>query len=221
MEVSPQKYDTKSEAYFSRARHDILPLLPAYSERVLELGCGNGATLFWLKELQRAKFTHGLELFEPMANEAKHWVDEVRVGNAEQLLPTYAAAQYDLVLCLDVLEHLVDPWQVVDECARLLRPGGTIIASIPNMRTAVVLWKLLVKGEFEYANEGIMDRTHLRWFTRKSAVALLQRPGLHVEACLPTPLAPGSKSEWFNKFTLGSCRGWVTEQYLIKVKRNA
>jgi 2-polyprenyl-3-methyl-5-hydroxy-6-metoxy-1,4-benzoquinol methylase len=219
MTVSSQKYDTKSQAYFTRARHDILPLLPVYSERVLELGCGNGATLFWLKELQRAKFTHGLELFEPMANEAKLWVDEVTVGNAEQLLPTYVAAQYDLILCLDVLEHLVDPWQVVDECARLLRPGGTIIASIPNMRTAVVLWKLLVKGEFDYANEGIMDRTHLRWFTRKSAVALLQRPGLHLAACVPTPLAPGSKSDWFNRLSLGVFRDFVSIQYLVSATK--
>lgn len=219
MEINFQKYDSKSEAYFSRARHDILPLLPTFSERVLELGCGNGATLYWLKEAQRVKFTHGLELFEPMANEAEHWLDEVTLGNAEQLLPTFSSSQYDLILCLDVLEHLVDPWQVVDECARLLRPGGTIIASIPNMRTAVVLWKLLVKGEFDYANEGIMDRTHLRWFTRKTAVALMQRPGLHIQACLPTPLASGSKSAWFNRLSLGVFRDFVSIQYLVSATK--
>jgi len=220
MEDSNQKYDTKSYAYFSQSRQDILPLLPAFSEAVLEVGCGNGATLLWLKQVKRAGYTHGLELFEPMADEARQWVDEVTLGNVEQLLPTFVARQYDLILCLDVLEHLVDPWKVVDECARLLRPGGTIIASIPNMRTAVVLWKLMVKGEFDYANEGIMDRTHLRWFTRKTAVELFQRPGLQVETCLPTPLAPGSKSDFFNKLSAGFFRDFVTIQYLISATKN-
>lgn len=211
-----QQYQTKSYAYFSRARSDIASLLPALSNRVLELGCGNGATLHWLKAERKANFTHGVELFEPMAQEASQYVDEVTLGNAEQLLPSWKAEQYDLILCLDVLEHLVDPWMVIDECARLLKPGGTLIASIPNIRTAVVMYKLLFKGEFEYANQGIMDRTHVRWFTRKSAWRLLQRPPLQPIECIPSPLARGSKSDLFNRVTLGLCRDWVTEQYLIK-----
>jgi 2-polyprenyl-3-methyl-5-hydroxy-6-metoxy-1,4-benzoquinol methylase len=214
-----QRYDSKSTAYFSNARNDIYPLLPAYAERVLEVGCGNGATLQALQAAAKVGYTHGLELFEQMASEARLHLNEVTVGNAEVLVPTWPAAQYDLILCLDVLEHLVDPWAFIDQCARLLKPGGSLIASVPNMRTAPVVYKLLFKAQFDYANEGIMDRTHLRWFTKKSALALLQRESLHVKTWLPSPLAPNSKSDVVNRLSFGMLRDWFTIQYLIRADK--
>jgi 2-polyprenyl-3-methyl-5-hydroxy-6-metoxy-1,4-benzoquinol methylase len=209
-------YRSKSQTYFTNIRKDIEPLLPAQSERVLEIGCGNGATLAYYKERKRFIHTTGLELMPEVVNHAIDGVDAWLIGSVETQLQQIADNSLDLVLCLDVLEHLLDPWAVVDQIATKLKPGGLLIASIPNMRTAVVLSNLLFRGRFEYANQGIMDRTHLRWFTKKSAQELLSRPPLVLQACLPTPFAKGSKSALFNFFTFGFFREFVTEQFLIK-----
>ncbi|MFN3530374.1 MAG: class I SAM-dependent methyltransferase [Bacteroidia bacterium] len=211
-------YHTKPQAYFTNIRKDIEPLLPDFSERVLEIGCGNGATLAHYKATTQFAHCIGLELMPEVINPAIQ-IDEWLIGPVENQLTAVPDASLDLVLCLDVLEHLLDPWAVVQQIAEKLKPGGVLIASIPNMRTAVVLSNLLFKGQFEYANQGIMDRTHLRWFTRKSALALVSSPPFQLLSWMPSPLAKGSKSALVNGLTLGLFRDFFTEQFLIKVQK--
>jgi 2-polyprenyl-3-methyl-5-hydroxy-6-metoxy-1,4-benzoquinol methylase len=215
-----QSYDHKAPAYFNRARMDILPLLPAFSESVLEVGCGNGATLAYLKHQAYCGRTYGLELLESVAEEARKQVDYITIGDAEKILPQWEAKQFDLILCLDVIEHLLDPWAFIDQAARLLKPEGVLIASIPNIRTASVIGKLLFKGTFDYQDAGIMDRTHLRFFTRKSAMELMNRKPLQLERFLFSPLPPGSKSQIANAITLNVFRELFAEQFLIRSKHN-
>ena len=215
-----QSYSNKQETYFSNARKDILPLMPAFAEVALEVGCGNGATLHYLKEQGFCRKTIGMEMHTAVADQAKEMLDEVIIGNAEILIKEQPKNSIDLILCLDVLEHTVEPWQFIDQAAQLLKPGGRIIASIPNIRTAVVLSKLLVKGTFDYHDgAGIMDRTHLRYFTRKSALALMNRAPMEVYKLLPAPNAKGSKSAIANALTLGLMRDFFTEQFLIGAQR--
>ncbi len=215
--MTVQAYQTKDKAYFETARHDILPLLiQARVGCVLEVGCGNGATLRMLKDKGLASMVHGMELMEEIAQEAELHVDCMFVGNAVELLPSLSLEQYDVVLCLDVLEHLVDPWSFVEQLQGVLKPGGCLIASIPNLRTLPVIWRLLVNGSFDYAKQGIMDRTHLRFFTKKTAIELLQTECLSVSAWRRTAFAPWSKSAVFNGITFGLFRDLLTEQYLVK-----
>jgi 2-polyprenyl-3-methyl-5-hydroxy-6-metoxy-1,4-benzoquinol methylase len=215
-----QPYDKKTAEYFSNVRHDILPLVPSFSHKVMEVGCGNGATLKYLKENQYCSETHGIEMFPAVGEQARLNVDRLWIGDAEKIIHTIEAEEYDLILCLDVLEHMLDPWQFADRAAMLLKPGGCLIASIPNMRTAVVLAKLLFKGRFRYHDAaGIMDRTHLRYFTRESAMELMNRKPLQTESVLPSPNARGSKSNIANILTAGMLRDFFTEQFLIRSKR--
>jgi 2-polyprenyl-3-methyl-5-hydroxy-6-metoxy-1,4-benzoquinol methylase len=215
--MTVQAYQTKDRSYFERARQDILSLFPHEGVGcVLEVGCGNGATLRMLKDRGLAAEVHGMELMEEVAQEAELCVDRVFVGNAVALLPSLSQGQYDVVLCLDVLEHLVDPWSFVEQLQGVLKPGGCMIASIPNLRTLPVIWRLLVKGNFDYANQGIMDKTHLRFFTKKTALSLLQREGLRLASWKRTDFAPWSKSAVFNGLTFGLFRDLLTEQYLVK-----
>jgi len=215
-----QSYSNKQEAYFSNARIDILPLLPAPVEVALEVGCGNGATLNYLKQQGFCRKTIGMEMHPVVADLAKEKLDEVVTGNAELLIGERQKNSIDLILCLDVLEHMVEPWVFIDQAAQLLRPGGRIIASIPNMRTAVVVSKLLVKGAFDYHDgAGIMDRTHLRYFTKKSAVALMNRAPMQVYKILGAPRAKRSKSAIANALTLGLFHDFFTEQFLIGAER--
>ena len=214
--MNAQNYSTKETTYFTRVRMDILPLLPAFSESVLEIGCGNGATLRYLKEAGLCKQVHGMELTEAMGQEAKPHVDQLWVGDAEVLIHSMEASQYNVILCLDVLEHLVDPWSFVAQLSRLLRPGGCIIASIPNLRTFTVIWNLLARGRFDYASHGIMDQTHLRFFTKKTAIGLLNTEVLAVDRWEHSPFAPWSKSMILNLCTFGLFRNLLTQQYLVR-----
>ena len=122
---------------------------------------------------------------------------------------------FDCILCLDVLEHLQDPWRVLRKLTGWLRPNGTVVASIPNVRYKSVVMDLAFRGKFDYQNAGILDRTHLRFFTRSSAVSLLQSVGLAVVKVRPQPTEVGGLSGMLNVLSFGYFRDLLTWQYLI------
>jgi 2-polyprenyl-3-methyl-5-hydroxy-6-metoxy-1,4-benzoquinol methylase len=212
-------YLGKAPQYFANARTEILPLLPDFSPHVLELGCGSGATLKWLKANRYCSHTCGVELFKDAAALARDGVDIVINGDIESMELDLAANHFDLILCLDVLEHLVDPWRVMQRLVGYLKPGGTIIVSIPNIRNWRALLPLLFAGRWEYADTGILDRTHLRFFTRHSALALVQGSGVQLRAMHRLPLATSPKSRIANLATLGLFKEFLTLQYLIAAEK--
>lgn len=209
-------YAAKAPSYFRWVRHEIEPLLPPVSPRVLEVGCGTGRTLAHLKRTGRASWTCGVELVASVAREATE-LDQLLIGDIESLALPIASASIDLILLLDVLEHLVDPWEVMARLAPLLRPGGHVIASIPNVRHYSVVAPLLLRGRWRYVPAGVLDRSHLRFFTRESAVALLESGGLRVDAQLttgvPRPIAV------LDRFALGTLRPFFELQYLLRATR--
>lgn len=183
---SSQLYADKSTEYFSKARTEIEPLLPAQSERplhVLEVGCAQGHTLEWLKTSGRCEWAAGVEPFSQVTVPAGV-IDKFYRSNIETELPDIEPASLDLILCLDVLEHLIDPWKTMERLDTLLRPGGSFIISVPNIRHYHILIDLAFKGRFEYDTEGILDRTHLRFFTRSSAIDLAECSGASVQAVI-------------------------------------
>jgi len=170
-----------SQDYYGRERREIAPFLPSSAERVLEIGCGAGGTLRWLKQTGLARQTLGIEYVPEAARKAAEVADMVRCGDIEATGIPYDG-EFDVILCLDVLEHLRDPWGVVRQIRQRLKPGGTLIVSVPNARHHSVTLPLLLKGEFRYQDAGILDRTHLRFFTRESARELLEQGGFNITA---------------------------------------
>ena len=211
-------YEDKQAWYYAFVRRDIEPLLPANAPRVLEVGCGGGGTLAWLKESGRAQWTAGVELSPEAAAVARTRVDQVHCGDADELLVNFPEDSFDLILCLDVLEHLVDPWATLGKIQALLRPGGRIIASLPNVRHHSVVLPLLFGGRWEYQEAGIMDRTHLRFFSRQGIASLISRAGLREIRALPT-YRWGSWDKWKDLATLGLLRGLLAFQYLVLAER--
>lgn len=209
-------YRDKEERYFKGVRQEIIPLVPQGVENILEIGCGTGSTLRYLKEAELCRWTAGVELFAGAAAEAKENIDLALQGNIEQMELPFQAEQFDVILCLDVLEHLVDPWAVVKRLDGLLKPGGSIIASIPNVRFYKVPLQLLFKGKWEYKDEGILDRTHLRFFTFNSARDLLEVSGLKVDKVLFRGMEKGGPRYRSNMLTLGLLTHLMTEQYLMR-----
>jgi 2-polyprenyl-3-methyl-5-hydroxy-6-metoxy-1,4-benzoquinol methylase len=170
--------------YFTTARHEILPFIPAKVSRVLDLGCGTGATVALVKRERAIAWAGGVELDAGAAEAAHAHCDKVFVGDAvtQAFELEIAPGSLDLVLCLDVLEHLADPWAMVQRLSPLLAQSGRLILSVPNVRNWKFLWRLATRGDFHYRDAGVLDRTHLRFFVRDTAIELATCGGLRLVA---------------------------------------
>lgn len=169
--------------YFDTARTEIQPYLPDRCARVLDIGCGTGATTDWIRTERSVEWAGGVELDPDAAEQAGSKLDQLWTGMIEDadLEVGIQQGSLDLVLCLDVLEHLVDPWAVVQRVSPLLAPGGRLIVSVPNIRNWKFIWRLMMKGDFHYTDAGLLDRTHLRFFVRSTAEALAISGGLSLQ----------------------------------------
>jgi SAM-dependent methyltransferase len=215
-----QSYVEKQPKYFGNPRVDIEKLLPEFAERTLEVGCGNGATLDWLKSTRRTGHTVGLELFEAAADVARECCDEVLCGDAERLMGDVPGSSIDLLLLLDVLEHLVDPWAFLRTAYKAVRPGGTVICSVPNVRHYNVVLPLLFRGRWTYTDEGLLDRTHLRFFTRETSVALVAAPEVTIVDVVADTPPRSSKADLLLRFSAGKLADLVAVRYLIAARKN-
>lgn len=206
--------------YFSHIRSEIHPLLPKSFKRVLEVGCGAGETLVWLKSMQSScEWIGGVELSNNLSEQLSRRLDWSKVGNVEEMELDIEESSLDLILCLDVLEHLVDPWALVYKLTKLLKQGGSMISSIPNVRNFRVMAPLFFKGEWSYQEEGILDKTHLRFFTKKTAIELMESSGMILEEIKTTGLEKGRKENLLNSLSLGFFKEYLIYQYIIKVSR--
>lgn len=172
-------YSTKSDGYFANARDDVLGFVPDGVARVLEIGCGSGEFGAVLKRRGGVSVV-GVELVEAAAAIARERLDQVIAADVQHQDLDLPEQAFDCLVCNDVLEHLVDPWTVLARLRRHLAPGGWLVASIPNVRHQKVVRRLLWPGEWRYEDKGVLDRTHLRFFTRLSARALVESAGFGI-----------------------------------------
>jgi trans-aconitate methyltransferase len=148
--------------------------------RLLDVGCAAGGTAAAAKARWPGCTTLGIEAVPVVAEEARTRVDRVILGSAESLdLAAAELGAVDGVLLADVLEHLVDPWGFLERLRGVLVPSATVVASIPNLAN---LWLLeeLARGRFTYSEAGLLDRTHLRFFTRSSIAMLFADAGYRI-----------------------------------------
>lgn len=188
-------YSVKARGYFEGARQDFVNLLPADpSASILEIGCGTGATGALALKAGKAGRYVGIELFEAAAREARKTLSDVLGGDVERMALPFAPASFDALILSEVLEHLVDPWALMGRLAPLIRPGGMVLASSPNVAHWRVIRELL-RGRFELADQGVFDRTHMRWFTPASFRAMFEGAGFRVEHVGPlTPFAARTRA---------------------------
>jgi 2-polyprenyl-3-methyl-5-hydroxy-6-metoxy-1,4-benzoquinol methylase len=182
-----------AEGYYEHAREDICDLVARFSPRplpkVLDLGCAGGRLGEALKARGTASLVHGIELSESAALEAKSRLDQVWVGDLSLFDWAQADTDYDVIIAADVLEHLADPWGTLRQLRHVLPVGGRIIASVPNVRYWKVIADLLFRGEFRYTDAGVLDRTHLRFFTRSSLRDLFTQGGYRIEYLAAKPIS--------------------------------
>lgn len=160
----------------------VCSLVP-FEARVLDIGCGTGSVSEHVVHTRRASLV-GIEPDQARAKRARERGLTVHAAfPTEELLDTLG--KFDVVLLADVLEHLADPFSLVTLARRALDAGGRVIASVPNVAHWSVRYDL-ARGRFEYRDSGIMDATHLRWFTEAGARLLFERAGFTVESIQPT-----------------------------------
>jgi len=182
--------DPKDPSYYGNARVDVLRFLEPPLGRVLDVGCGAGANAAVLRDLGATEVI-GIEIHEPSAERARDVLDQVLTGPVEERLPDLAGA-FDTILAYDVLEHLVDPYSVVRGLRERAAPGARLHVSLPNARHWSLMRDLVLHGSFAYTEQGHRDATHLRWFTKADAVAMVERGGWRVERVDHQDLRPVS-----------------------------
>lgn len=165
--------------YYGYARPEVCALVPRSARRVVDFGCAGGALGRALKKERPGIEVRGVEPVASQAERARAVLDDVMIGGAEDPLPE-AWPKPDCIIFADVLEHLVDPWAAVSRARALLAPGGTLVVSIPNVRHHSVV-RELVAGRFDYKDAGVLDRTHLRFFTEATARELIEKGGFAIE----------------------------------------
>ncbi|MBI1384597.1 MAG: methyltransferase domain-containing protein [Rhizobiales bacterium] len=211
-------YAGKSDAYFVGARRDFIMALERNPEaRILEVGCGSGETAAIAFEMERCGSYIGIELDPAAAERARRFIPDVRVGNVETMAIDIPAASLDAVILSEVLEHLVDPWCVVARLAELLRPGGVMLASSPNVAHYGFVLQLL-RGEWRLADSGPHDRTHLRWFTPVSYRAMFEEAGLSVRRLGPVA-PPGPKARILSRLSAGRLDHLLMRQIAVEAVR--
>lgn len=179
LESHKSSYAGKASDYYEQERRELLPFIPAGVRRVLDVGCGVGAFGALLKERLGAE-VWGVEPGLSAHEQARKRLDHTFHGEFGAALPQLAHERFDLITFNDVLEHMLSPELGLRQALTLLAPGGFVLASIPNFRYFLNLWEVVIRGEWEYKKSGILDATHLRFFTRKSMIRLFQRVGYEV-----------------------------------------
>jgi len=182
--------------YYGHLREERVPFLSGGCDRVLEVGCGEGAF--------RTHFSPtceywGIEPDEGAATVAASKLHTVLVGTYEEVAGRAPERYFDLVVSNDVIEHMVDPAGFLRAVGRHLRDGGRLVASVPNVRYVGNLKELLVAKDWRYREEGILDASHLRFFTERSLRRVLAETGweiLALEGINPVSLRGGS---WWNR----------------------
>ncbi|OSM05109.1 class I SAM-dependent methyltransferase [Magnetofaba australis] len=178
---SPATQDPKHKAdnsYYANVRPEVISLVPRDAQRILDVGCGAGVMGQALKQMG-IPYVAGIEYDQQAAQQAAQALDHVDIGDVEHLTLAHAPDSFDVIIYADILEHLINPERTLARHMRYLKPGGIVITSIPNVRYYAVFTNL-ASGSWTYEESGILDRDHLRFFTIKEMVKMLNGANLEI-----------------------------------------
>jgi SAM-dependent methyltransferase len=207
----------KNAQYYNYRRRDLVGMLPAANGNYLEIGCGNGATLEYLKA-NGADYVAGVDInAEAIAAAKKRGLDTAFVADIEKDNLPFEKNFFDGIILADVLEHLYDPLDAVKKMRSYLRVDGVMVISIPNVKYYKLLHRLILHDEWKYEEHGILDNTHVRFFTRREIVALVGRAGMKAEKVQGVYIS-GKVFRLINGLLLNRLKSFAAYQFYILVK---
>lgn len=171
----------KNSEYYKGNREDLVPFIPKDVKKSLDVGCGEGGFSLMLKKSMNTEIW-GIEIHERSAEKAKEIMHKMLIGSFEDVSDQLPLKYFDWVFFNDVLEHMIEPEDCLIKIKENLCLGGHIMVSLPNMRQAKVLSELIVYKDWRYKASGIQDRTHLRFYTKKSIIRMIEECGYNIES---------------------------------------
>lgn len=167
-------------SYFTNSRLEMRKFLPRSPATVLEIGCGSGA---FRENLEDSCEYWGVELDAKAASVAENELNVVLIGAYDLVQNEIPQGYFDLIICNDIIEHVQDHDKFIESLKGKLKPSGHLVASIPNVRYLPNLIHLLFLKDWEYKDSGILDNTHLRFFTKKSILRTFAKHDFELELC--------------------------------------
>ena len=206
-----------SDSWYYNVEKDILyPYIPEGPNIILDIGCGSGMLGRNLLKLNKAESLIGVEIYKPAAIKAEKYYNKVYNQDIEQLNLEYHN-YFDFIICGDILEHLKDPWIILKKIRNWLKRQGNIIITIPNIRYWYILKELMLKGIWKYSDAGILDKTHLRFFTRRTINQIIREEKYIL--IISKMIIHGKKKNVLNKLTYRFFEEFLGSQILVIAKK--
>ncbi|MCG2686225.1 class I SAM-dependent methyltransferase [Candidatus Parcubacteria bacterium] len=183
----PEVYNRRVGLYKDGVNELVVKQI-GFDKRILDVGCSEGKLGRYLRQHKRAA-VFGIDVSDRAIKKAKRNLDGAFVLDIETDRLPFAKKSFDIIICADILEHLYDPLVVLEKLKPYLKDGGIFVLSIPNIANIAVRWNLLW-GRFDYRQGGIMDESHIRFFTNKTVRELISRAGLTILKMDHTPGFP-------------------------------
>ena len=208
--------------YYSFTRGEMIAFVPQTAKNILEVGCGIGLFSKTLHQQRPDTMTVGVEPYSGAAEEARKNLhafypclfDETTAATLKNDYPQ----GFDAIVFNDVLEHLTDPWQALELCRGLLAPNGVVVASIPNILYFHAFFKMLLSKDWKYEDGGIFDKTHFRFFTRKSIERMFEESQFEISKIEGIHATDSKKMTLFNFFTFGKWKEMRYMQWAVQAK---
>lgn len=203
--------------YYNGHRVEMLKFIPTESRRILEIGCGQGEFSKQLKNKDLEIW--GIEINADAARIASDVLDHVICGDFNSIYNQLPQSSFDCIILNDVLEHMINPWDAIANAKSLLNKSGKIVSSIPNFRfMSNLIIEILYHGNFKYKEEGgILDDTHIRFFTSKSIIQMYEEQGFKIETHCGINKDNRHKALIFNALTFGLFSDMLYKQFATVV----
>lgn len=211
------KFD-KNPEYYNHRRTELIEMLPYIKGKYLEIGCGGGATLEYLKS-KGASYVAGVDLNKEAIERASRGnLDIVLNANVEKDQLPFKEKEFDCIIFADVLEHLYNPWEVFKKMTSYLVDEGYVLLSIPNVKHYKSLMKLISNDEWAYSHKGTLDNTHIRFFTLKEIKRLIDYTGLSIIR-VKYKISSNSKLKILNRLLFNKLQTFLAKQYYILAQK--